>query len=142
MAALPACSSYQLQGKVVQGPVSSVTIVDKSDRRLAEPGLSGATLSGTLDPQSPGRKRLSPAGTDGDGAFAIPITEAGAGFLEYDLQLIAKAAGFQSAVGNFRVPGGGKRVLITLAPGRDAFNPEQSDVVGETLRLSEPFLRE
>ena len=48
-ATLPACSAYNLQGKVIDGPASQITIVDAGDPRLDQPGLAGASIETMLE---------------------------------------------------------------------------------------------
>lgn len=140
---LTGCGGYHLRGKVVEGPVSSVAVVDQHDPRLEGPGLRGASIQAVIDPNDVGRKRLNTQHSGDDGSFAIPVGELGAGFLEYEVQVVGRATGFESAVGTFPLPGGNKRVLITLTPGRDTYKPTGSDAfLDETLRMSEPYLRE
>ena len=141
--ALPACSGYQLTGKVVEGTASSVVVVDAGDPRLEEVGLAGAEVGATLDPAEPSRKRLPAVRSGDDGAFALPVKEPGAGLLEYAVQVAGRARGYRSAASDFPLPGRGKRVLVTLAPGSDAGgDAPTSDVLEETLRMGEPYLRE
>lgn len=142
-AGLVGCGGYHLTGKVIEGPVPSVSVVDRHDPRLEQPGLAGASIQAVIDPNDIGRKRLDPQSSGGDGAFAIPVGKLGAGFLEYEVQVVGRGAGYQSAVNTFPLPGGDKRVLITLTPGRDTYRPTGSDqFLDETLRMSEPYLRE
>lgn len=144
LGSLPGCGGgYRLAGKVVEGPVSSVSVVDRHDPRLDQPGLPGASVQSTLDPEDVGRKRLAEQTSDDSGAFAIPVGEPGAGFLEYEVEVLARMGGYQSAVGTIPLPGRDKRLLITLTPGRDTYGSTGSDAfLEDTMRMSEPFLRE
>lgn len=120
--ALQACGPYTLKGRVIQGDVSSVAIVDDDDRRLGDeggPGLSGVGLKLTLEPARLNRKLVAQEYSADDGSFELPVDEAGAGLLEFEAGILARRRGFQSAEGVFMLPGGSKRVLIILAPGRD-----------------------
>ncbi|MCA9312249.1 MAG: hypothetical protein KDA21_13630 [Phycisphaerales bacterium] len=113
------CSSYQLRGHVVRGDASFIQVVDRDDPRLQEPGLPGAQVALTLDPEKLNRKMLGSAMTDGNGDFAIAVEETGAGFLQYDIGLRASGKGMISAWNFMRLPSSGKRILITLQRGQD-----------------------
>ena len=111
---------YQLRGRVVPGPTPAVVVVDADDPRLGGPdGLSGAVLTVTLDPRSLGRKQIGTGVTKPDGTFEIPIEEFGAGFLEHEIAVLARAAGYVSAENAVELPSSRKRVLVILTPGRD-----------------------
>lgn len=141
--ALAGCSGYQLQGKVIEGTVSSVSVVDAEDPRLDQIGIEDARVQVTLDPLKPARQRLPLVRSRGDGSFAVPVDEVGAGMLQYDVEVRGEAAGFRGAVEQFPLPGRSKRVLIQLAPGQGGRRgpaPGQDDFLGETLRMSEPYM--
>ncbi len=139
---MTACSGYQLRGKVVEGSYSAVTLVDADDPRLAQPGLSGATVTSILDPREMGQKRLPTATTTGGGEFTVPVGEPGAGLLQYTVQVVGRKGGYQSAEETFALPGRGKRVLITLQQGRDTYTPQPGEVLEETIRMGQPYMRE
>lgn len=110
-----------LRGKVVSGPQSMVMVVPGDDPRLAGPGIDGVTVALTLDPRSLGRKPLGDGVSYGDGTFAIPINEFGAGLLEYEIGVLARIEGREHAEGFFKLPPGGQRVLIVMAKGADTY---------------------
>ena len=117
---LTGCSSYAVRGVVIRGETSYVELVGKNDPRLeAGQPVSGATIAGIIDPQSLKSTRLKPVATDALGAFKIPVDNFGAGWLEYELGLIVRSSNFTPAEGHVDLPGGGRRVLVVLAPGTD-----------------------
>jgi predicted small secreted protein len=118
---LAGCSTYQLRGKVVEGPASEIRIVEADDPQLQRPAVSGVRIEATLDPQSLARKTLSPVTTNEAGEFALPIDELGAGMLEYEVQVLARRPGYKHAAEFVQVPGASKRLLIVLAPGVDRY---------------------
>ena len=139
------CSGYELRGRVIGGQTSWVGVVDAEDPRLSEPhlGMGGAAIEATLDPQNLNYQRLGKVVSQGDGAFALPVEAKGAGWLEYDIQMIVELAGYAPAVGEFRLPGQSKRVLVVLGSGEGEAAPRRgSDLLEETLRMSEPYLDE
>jgi len=119
-AAATGCAPYTLRGKVVEGEVSFIAVVDADDPRLDGPGLSGAMLTLQTDPQRLNRKTVGSAVSDADGGFSIPVNEVGAGVLIYDMGLEARKKGYSPAEQFFRLPPAGKRVLVLLAPGGSA----------------------
>ena len=142
VAAIAGCKTYQLAGKVVAGPASTVQVVDRDDPRLDQPGIDGALIEVMIDPDTLSRKPGGTTTTSGDGGFQLPITEGGAGFLQYDVRLIARLTGFTPAVETFRLPAGRKRLLITLAPGKNNYLPPKNDLLEETMEMSRPYLNE
>jgi len=123
---LGACSSYTLRGKVIEGDVSYVAVVDREDARLEGDGVAGAVVTLQSDPDKLSREMVGEAVTDGEGNFSIPIRKVGAGFLIYDVGLEARAKGYTGASHVFRLPPGGRRVLVMLEAGPNAL-PERDD---------------
>lgn len=133
---LGGCGGYTLRGKVIDGPASQILVVDKDDPRLGYIGIGGATVQVTVDPESLGRTRLPGHPAADDGSFDIPIDQPGAGLLEYDVGVVVRHEGHDSAVKTLRLPGGNKRLLVFLARGPDSYRPTD-----DPLREAEPFLR-
>lgn len=132
---LAACSPHMISGRVVRGDVSYVSVVDKDDPRLSEPGLPGVLLKLELDPGRLSGKSLSQETSGSDGEFNLPVDEPGAGLIDMEVGLLARRKGFQSAEGVFKVPKGSKRVLIVMSPGVDPPGYlEDRENVEETLR--------
>ena len=129
---LPACSGYHIRGAVIPGHEPIVLVVDKDDARLRD-GLVHASIEATLDPQSLDRKHLGKTVTDHTGQFALPVSQFGAGMIEYDLQIIARRQGFAPTVQRLPLPPSGKRVLIYMAPGQD--RPVGDDILQESLKI-------
>lgn len=137
------CSPYALRGRVIEGPVSAVLLVDKDDPRLTQGyGVDGVSIEATLDPDRLDRQRLSPTVSQYDGSFALPVDATGAGFLEYDVEVIAELRDYAPAVGQFRLPGRSRRLLVLLTPGEGEAPPRRSNLLEETMQLSEPYLRD
>jgi hypothetical protein len=134
-AALPACAGggYELQGRVIAGDYSAITLVDADDRRLSEgDGLSGVALHVQLDPGQLKRRSLARSTSDGDGVFAMPIDLIGAGSFHYDIGVFARRSGRDPASGFFRLPARNKRVLIVMNRGTDRDTGEDpEDLYGQ-----------
>lgn len=127
---LGACAPYTLKGRVVRGEASYIAVVDDGDPRLDAEGIPGVQLKLTLDPGKLKRKTAAQEVSGASGELSLPVEEAGAGLLEFDAGLIARKRGYAPAEGFFRLPGGGKRILVVLTPGRDdesASGPETGD---------------
>lgn len=136
---LTGCESYSIQGRVIHGPISSVQIVDKDEIQLhGGLGVPNAVVDFTLDPKSLGREPLGQISTRQDGTFKfIPNDLFGAGFLEYELGVVGQASDFMTAVSNIKMPGGDKRILITLKKGIDTYQPRE-----DLLKQVKPLLRD
>lgn len=132
---LAGCGGYQLRGRVIEGASPGVLVVSSDDRRLEGNPVADASVRVTVDPDRMKPRELPPVRTDAEGYFALPIEDFGAGALEYNIMLLARANGFRASQEIFKLPGGGKRVLVVLAPGRDTYR--DNDILGETLRLKE-----
>jgi len=119
-ASLGACS-YSLQGRAVHGDYSAVELVDASDPRLNDPksAVPGVSVHVQADPTKLNRKTLGRVVSGRSGEFSMPVDEFGAGMLEYNIGVFARKKGYEPAEGFFGLPGSGKRLLITLAPGVD-----------------------
>jgi hypothetical protein len=113
------CGAYALRGKVIEGAYHGIYVVEANDKRLNGPPVGGATVSATLDPSSLGRKPVGDTLTGEDGGFTLPIGEFGAGTLEYEVGVEARAAGHAGVEKSFRLPGGGSRLLIVMPRGVD-----------------------
>lgn len=118
-AAMTGCETYQMRGRVVRGGTPMVLIVDANDPQLEGPGVSGARLDLTLDPDSLGRKPLGVGRSGPTGDFAIAIDEFGAGTLEYKVGAIVRQTGYAPVTGQFIMPGDDQRVLIVMRRGQD-----------------------
>ena len=139
---LSGCAGYTLDGKVVAGPVSSISIVDRDDPRFLEPGLRGVTLEAMIDPDQLSREHGGSAYSDGSGEFSMPISQFGAGFLEYDVRLVAQATGYKPASKTFPLPADGRRLLITLEAGEGRYLPPKGDILQDTMEKSKPYLND
>lgn len=142
---LAGCSGYQLRGLVVDGydPAigidrPAVLIVAPDDPRLTRPGIPGATLALTLDPDTMRPISAGTTATDSRGRFSLPVGH-GAGLLMYSARIVIRRDGHQTAQTHMPLPPAGRRLLIILPPGTDTFKPA-TDFVDETLEMSRPYL--
>lgn len=138
--ALAGCAGHQVRGVVVEGQTPGIVVVGKNDSRLQHDGLSGARIELTIDPRSMKPKQLAPTSTDEQGRFEAEVKQPGAGVLEYELFVVARCAGYQSAVQQMPLPGGDKRLLIVLAPGRDTYKAD-TNILDETMKVGNEMLK-
>lgn len=121
-AVLTGCSGgYRVQGRVIEGSTSMALVVDSDDPRLQQPGVGGVAIDLMLDPRSLGRK---PGGSEvsmPDGNFAVPISEFGAGVLEFQLGVTAYRNGFNPTETFVAMPNFNKRLLIMMTKGRNSY---------------------
>lgn len=138
---LTGCGRYSMRGVVVEGAASMIRVVDAKDPRLSRGyGLPLATIEATLDADRLSRKPLPREVSEVDGTFAVPVDEAGAGFLEYDIRMVVRRPGYNTAIADLRVPGPNQRLLVTLAKGDDSYKEDPPDVLDETLKMGEPYM--
>ncbi len=137
---LPACAPYALRGRVVEGTPAGVEVVSSDDPRLvSRPPLPEVRLELTEDPERLNRRAAGSAVSGVDGRFELRPNISGAGLLKIDAGLEARRDGYAPAAGLFGLPGRGKRVLVTMPPGRD-HAPNPADFLDETLRQARPYL--
>lgn len=120
---LTACSGgvYRVQGRVIEGPRSMVLVVPDDDPRLQQPGVAGAAIDLMIDPQSLGRK---PGGSEvsmPDGSFAVPVSQFGAGLLEFQLGVTAFRNGYSPTEQTVVMPNFNKRLLIMMIKGHNSY---------------------
>lgn len=132
-AAAAGCSPYTVRGKVIQGDVSFVAVVEDSDPRLVGPGLSGASVELWTDPEKLNRKRVAVQTSDSNGDFAMPFSETGAGLLQYDVGVVARRDGYSGAETNIGLPSSSKRLLIMMKPGASRV-PKETETLLEQYR--------
>lgn len=134
------CAPYALHGRVVEGSPAGVEVVSADDPRLvSRPPLPEVRLELSENPERLNRRAAGSAVSGSDGWFTLRPDVAGAGVLRVDAGLEARREGFAPAVGFFSLPGRGRRVLVTLPPGRDRA-PSPANFLDETLRQARPYL--
>lgn len=137
---LSGCSSYKLQGTVIEGAQSHILVVDQSDSRLQQRGLGGVHITITQSPMSLGRKQVGEGLSNGRGQFSIPISSFGAGFLEYQMGIVARRKAHVPAQKTMQLPGSDKRLLIILSQGANQINNRHTDTLRNALEESQPYL--
>jgi len=95
-----------------------------------------------LDPERLSPKQIGEGSTDAQGRFALALDQPGAGLLMLDIELEASRSGYITARDRMVLPGGGDRVIVTLKRGEDQPRFEADNVLEETLRDAEPYLRD
>lgn len=135
---LAACGPYKMQGRVVEGDVSYIAVVDKDDPRLKGIGLEGVLLRAQIEPGTLSAKTVAQETSDMKGEFALPVDEWGAGLIDMEGAVLARRRGFKSAEGTFKLPSSSRRVLVVLAPGQDPPGwMDERESLQETLRRFE-----
>ncbi|MEM9883351.1 MAG: hypothetical protein AAF800_10575, partial [Planctomycetota bacterium] len=127
-----------------EGDEPGVELVNRRDPRLERFGLPGAELELWLDPDRLRPRRTGRAVTDADGRFAMPVDAEGAGLLMLDVHLDTRRDGFASVSDAFVLPGAGadRRIVVTMKRGEAGTLPGRENIVDQTLREAEPFLRD
>jgi hypothetical protein len=142
LGALPACGTYQLRGRVIDGPMPMLLVVSPNDARLQGHGMPGVLVDAIIDPDRPLQQTRLPAQmTDNQGHFAIPVEATGAGLLEYNVQITARLDGYTSVRRTLKLPGRDKRILIVVTPGPSGIPLDEPDILDETRRLGEHLTR-
>lgn len=118
-AGVAGCQSYVLYGKVTGGSLSTMSLVEPDDPRLAEPGVQNVQITVHRDPDRLAIRRAGRTISDARGAFAVKLDEFGAGWMVEEWLVIASRRGFETAQLQLRIPSrrDPRQLLIILAPG-------------------------
>lgn len=133
------CSPYRLQGVVIEGSANMIEVVNTDDPRLDRFGVPGASLQVLLDPDRLSPKTIGRGSTNADGQFALPINEAGAGFLIMDVEVMVDAEGFVGTSQEMVLPGGNQRLVVTLKRGQRKPGDRGNDFQRDTQREVETY---
>lgn len=133
---LTGCSGYKLEGRVIAGDASYITIVDRDHPMLSDGrGLGGASLHLQENPGRLNATSLARTVSNPDGTFSIPVDLLGAGMLQHDVGLFVRRTGSEPAELPFRLPGKGKSVLVVLKSGEDrAFDEGVQSIIEESMQ--------
>lgn len=105
------CSSQRIHGRVVEGAIGVVTVVESKDERLKGPGIANAAIE--LRASSTTRsKSLAEGRSAADGSFSFPLSDGQS--LADQLRLSAKADGYIPTQGVTFIPGEGRELLVVL----------------------------
>ena len=116
--------------------------VAEDDPRLDGPGLASARIMAWLDPDRLSPEKVGEVTSDGVGRFALPINEPGAGLLMMEVEVRGqRPPDHGSASKVLELPHRGQILLITLKPGPDTDPRPAGNVLDQTLRDAEPFLK-
>lgn len=122
LALLSGCqNSASIAGKVIQGDVSFIGVVDAGDERLKAPGLQGAEIAATTDPRGgagPAVLGKSTSGPQGD--FGLRMNQS---TLTGSTGFTARRDGFAPASGVMPMPSEDRRLLVILKPLSPAADP-------------------
>ncbi len=130
------CSPYQLQGVVVRSDESTVNAMrwDGNPDTLPGATIAGVNVEVVFEPRTTRPRKLGTVLTDDQGRFAMTIDESGAGFMEFEVMVVARQPGYRPSWRIMRLPARGEHVVIQMAPGRDEGGPPV-DMLEETLRM-------
>jgi hypothetical protein len=130
------CGKYHLEGRVIAGDASYITIVDKDHPLLTEGrGVGGASVHLQENPGRLNSTTLGRTQTNPDGTFAIPVDLLGAGSFDYEVGLFVRRPGFEPAEYPFKLPGKNKAALVVLKAGQDrSLNEDMRSIIEESMR--------
>jgi len=116
MLMLGGCSAtHVIKGKVIQGNLSFVAVVDQGDERLKSAGIADVDISARADVGKVAGYLFAQGETDAKGDFSMKFKDQSL-FLK-PVEISASKIGFQPATGSLSLPPGDRRILIILAPG-------------------------
>jgi hypothetical protein len=113
---LSGCAGHAaIEGRVVEGKVSYVGLVDPNDSRLkGEGGVAGAAISARTVVENQGGRNLDQATSDAKGNFHLNVKEQSA--FARPTQFNVTKEGYITADGAVPFPPSDRRVLIILKP--------------------------
>ncbi|MGP1272656.1 MAG: hypothetical protein ACTS22_04930 [Phycisphaerales bacterium] len=106
------CAPVSIRGTVIEGEISLIAVVDKSDPRLNQPGLGDAVVV----VQQTGRSgAVVERDARGDGRFYVPLK--GTGALSAPMGVEVRAPGYVRAIEeSMPTPTKDQRLLVLLKP--------------------------
>ena len=135
---LTGCSDVYLNGTVVAGREAGVEWADSDDPRFSKPPVPDAMIEVTVDPQGMHPIHLSPVYSDDNGHFAVPMKEVtGAGILEYDMYIVVRATGYESAVQTVKPSLLQSKIIAELPAGADHYIKPGGDALDESLKAKD-----
>lgn len=116
LACLPGCAGHAaIEGRVVEGKVSYVGLVDPNDSRLkGEGGVPGATIAARTVVENQGGRSLDQATSDAKGNFHLNVKDQSA--FSRATEFNATKEGYITANGAVPFPPSDRRVLVILKP--------------------------
>lgn len=115
VALLQGCAPATISGRVIEGEVAFVAVVESGDPRLSEPGLAGVKVEASVPRGQAQGGVFARADSKRDGAFSIPVKNAG--MLKYPIEISAKSDGYLPTRNQLMVPASGRKVLVILKRG-------------------------
>ena len=127
---LVGCAGHTFRGVVAPGDVSLATIVDASDARLNDPGISGIDVRLIREQQGAGRRVVLASGTTDDaGAFDMKLPS---GFRARGKYLVtAQGPGIFGVQSRIYFPADNERVLVLAHERAQPRSAEQSAPAGQ-----------
>lgn len=121
-------SGYSLKGKVIRGGFTDIEVVDDDDEHFQDEGVGEARILIHRDPNTLKRQLIATGRSKSDGTFSIPISAFGAGWMDEVWLIQVECAGYRSGDNIIRLPGMGKRLLITMAKGQSVPHEQQENL--------------
>ncbi len=117
-ASLAGCSGpHTISGRVIEGPMSYIEVVDPTDPRLNQPGIPGALLHLEHRPGKLQHDTIDRELSDDQGRFTLVVDRFLAGAIDYDVALHAERSGLRQTTRFFVLPTDDtKMLLVMLAP--------------------------
>lgn len=106
------CGASKLTGRVIEGRISFVGVVDGSDARLGQPGIGQATIMVEHPDGAAGDARIATGTTGADGSISLSIP--GKKWPTDRVLIRATAADHAPARGVLYLPRDGQKLLILL----------------------------
>lgn len=110
--------THTVKGKVIEGNLSFVAVVDQGDERLKGGGMAEADVAARADVGSVGGYVFAQTKSDDKGNFTLKFKEQNV-FLK-PVEFSATKEGFQPARGQMNLPPAQHRLLIIVTPKKAA----------------------
>lgn len=113
------CESFVIQGKVVQGSISTMNFVSHENKGLDIVGLAGAKITVYRNPDSLSTKVAGTAISDDQGRFVIKLDDFGAGWMIEQWNIIAQKRGYANVFLQQSLTSDHEQqtLLVTMTPG-------------------------
>lgn len=103
--------SSQIRGRVVEGAIGVVAVVESKDERLKSQGIPNVAIE-LRGSNATTSRSLAEGKSGADGSFRLPLSSGQS--LSEQLKLSAKALGYVPTQGITFIPGEGRELLIVM----------------------------
>lgn len=131
-AAAAGCSTYVLEGRVVEGAAPDMYFVETDDPQLAEPPINGVRVTVDRDHDKLSSHLAGHGASDQHGRFSVSLDEFGSGWMDETWLIRASKPGYRTAESILRLgPSTREQWLLIVLPRGASDVPRREDLMEE-----------